>query len=232
MHNLNGTYQARARSAVERLNMAFLSAAAERRQGLDRGHGARSPAGLGQPRRDLVTIEDAVGWCDDGEWIFKRQTPIGYQTARASLPPVLAALGPADPRRIEALKFAATVEKIGAIAGADLAGSCTKGAISDGGATTKVKHAARFNRARDVVNGWEFDHRAGRVVRGAERIAFKVQRRNGKAFDLLCAVCVDGLDMGAILRASGWSAHGKQRKALAVAFLELLDLLRRDAGIA
>ena len=43
------------------------------------------------------------------------------------------------------------------------------------------------------------------------------QRGNAKditAFALLCAVCVDGQDMGQILRAHGWSGAKSQRRAL------------------
>jgi hypothetical protein len=234
-----------ARGVVERLTMAVINAAAVRRQGIGRGNGARSPAGLAQDRRTLGIVSDprtVEAVSDDGRTTMRMRldemmTPVGYKTARGTLPPVLAMLPQGDPRLRAAIMFADTVERIDSVKGADIGGDGAKGVLSDGGATTKVKHAARFNRVRDAVNGWTYDDKAGRVVRDRERVVLRVRRRRSnaqdiKAFELLCAVCVDGKDMREILVSRGWSAQSEQRKALAVALLDMLDTVRGAIGIA
>lgn len=237
--------QARARRQVEQITRAVLAAAADRRQGIGRSKGERSPAGLGQPRRALVSIEDrqfVEVQNPHGRGMVRMEThelltPLGHKTARGALPPVLRALDEVDPRLAAALMFAGTVERIGAVKGADPAGGDIKGGASDGGVTTKIKHVSRFHAVRDAVNGWVFDEELGRVVRGRERVVLKVKRQRGSAkditaFDLLWAVCVEGQDMLEILRGRGWSGHSAQRKELAAALLDLLDCVRSSLGVA
>ncbi|EAU45084.1 hypothetical protein R2601_22896 [Salipiger bermudensis HTCC2601] len=223
--------QGKARMVVEGLTRKILGAAAERRQGAGKSSGARSPAGLGQARRSLGVV-----W-DPARLGVPAETPVGYKTARAALPPVLAALAPQDPRLRAATMFAATIERIDSVKGVDLQGGDHKGGVSDGGVTTKIKHAARFNRVRDAVNGWAPHPVTGVVDRRVERVVLPVRRRRGKAqdikaFELLCAVCVDGRDMREILVSHGWSPHSRLRKALALELLELLDVTRAAIGVA
>ncbi|MDF0602136.1 hypothetical protein P1J78_15460 [Psychromarinibacter sp. C21-152] len=158
----------------------------------------------------------------------ERITPLGYRTARRALPRVLAALPETDHRRIAAELVGNSVERIGAVKGASLEGTDSKGGQSDGGATTRSKHAARLHLVEAVANGWTVDTATGRIRRGPERVVFEVQRRIGErqeinAFPLLLAVCVHGRDLQDILRAHGWSVQSKYTRALGQNVLDMLD---------
>jgi hypothetical protein len=218
--------QGRAAKYLGQVNLAIIAAAAGRRQGHDdRPHapgGARPPAALGQSRVALDVIEEAGA---DGR--PEPITPLGYKTARRALPRVLSDLSEVDPRRRAANQLADTMERIGSVKGSDLAGTDSKGGISDGGATTRVKHAERLLIIEMLANRWPH-RRRGRAMPAAERILMLVQRNGGKrqdikAFPALIAVCVDGLALDDVLRRHGWSAQTANRKALAEALLAALD---------
>lgn len=222
--------QARARAVVERLNLALLGRAAARRQGIGAGEGARSPLGLAQPRRRLGVIKEAAQAGD------RPVTPLGYKTALRALPPVLAGLSASDPRLQAAEMLASAVERIGAVGGVNLLGGDTKGKISDGGATTRIKHAARLRYIEGLANGWRVDPSHGAVTRGRPLVAFKVQRKRGKAQDIMAMrllelVCIEGQDLGQILRAHGWAEHSKHTKRLGLVVLILLDHVARGLGL-
>jgi hypothetical protein len=222
--------QARARAVVERLNLALLGRAAARRQGIGSGQGARSPLGLAQPRRRLGVIKEAAQAGD------RPVTPLGYKTALRALPPVLAGLPATDPRLQAAEMLASAVERIGAVGGVDLLGGDTKGGLSDGGATTRIKHAARLRYIEGLANGWRVDPSHGSVTRGRPLVAFKVRRQYGQAQDIMAMrllelVCIEGKDLGQILKAHGWSAHSKNTKRLGLVVLILLDHVARGLGL-
>lgn len=211
----------RARSFVETLTRRLLAETARTRQGGGRAEGARAPAALAQPRRVLVEIAPTRREADPS-------TPLGYRTAIRALPPALAALDLHDPRRQAAGMIADAAERIGSVGGGDPAGGDTKGGVSDGGATTRVKWATRLRLVEAAANGWPVSRRYGVEGRGPARVVMAVQRQRGKAqsikaLPLLLAVCVEGQDMAQILRAHGWSGHGKQRRALLLDVLAMLD---------
>lgn len=221
----------RAASYLARVNMEIVKAAGARRQGhLGRGAGARPPAALGGDRVQLVELQRPRG--GDRQ---ERITPPGYRTARRAPPRLLAQLPEADPRRQVAQLLADAVERVGAVKGVDLAGSDSKGGVSDGGATTRVKHAARLRLIEALANRWPIDRRHG-PRRGAARVLLAVKRggskrQNIKAFDALLALCVEGASVDAILRAHGWSAQAFNRTPLRDAILEALDDVAAGLGL-
>ncbi|WP_417723968.1 hypothetical protein [Salipiger sp.] len=215
----------KARDLVGRLNRLVMATAAERRQGIGSGNGARGLPGLGAGRVELHSL---TKWTPDGD---APVTALGYKTAVRALPPALSALDAKDPRRLAAAYIADAFERVDSIKGMDLGGGDIKGGLSDGGATSRVKHAERLRVIERKANGWALDRRTWRARRGAERVVLPVVRRRGDAdtrkeitaMGLLRAVCVEGMDMRQILAAYGWSTHGKHRKELLAALLELLD---------
>ncbi len=210
--------QGRAARYLARVNSIIIKAAAERRQGYGgRAAGKRPPASLAGAKVRLVKLPD------DG----RAGTPPGYKTATRSLPRALASLHRDDPRLRAAIDLADTVERIGSVKGADLQGSVTKAALSDGGATTRVQHAARLSVIEALANGWPIT-RTGRVDRGPERLALPVTRRNGriqqiKAFPAILAMCVDGVSADDLLRVHGWSVQTETRRRLLSGVLAALD---------
>ena len=182
----------------------------------------------------------ALGIVKNGQG--QRKTPLGYKTARHALPPILGLLSETDRRRRAADAFADAFEQIGAVKGVDWAGSTgsctggvTKGEISDGGITVKIKHAAQLRMLVAVVNGWPIDCNHGRIKSGPERVVLPVKRKRGnrqeiKAFPLLVATCVEGQDLATILRAHGWSVQAKHRHPLGEAVLNLLDEMADRLG--
>lgn len=218
MPAIHDAAQLRARSFVETLTRGLLAETARKRQGTGRSEGARAPAALGQPRRVLAAVSAPIG----------PLTPLGYKTAVRALPPVLASLDPMDPRRRAADMIADAAERIDSVGSGGGEGGDIKDGVSDGGVTTRIKWAARLRLVEAAANGWPCSARFGVAGRGAERVVMPVRRQRGKAqpikaMPLLLAVCVEGLDMAQILRAHGWSEHGKHRRALLVAVLALLD---------
>ncbi len=230
MPPINDPDQARARAVVERLNIRLISAAGGRRQGHDRAEGARLPAALGQPRRRLEVLTEPGR---DGR--PRPVTPLGYKTATRLLPPVLAGLDRADPRRRAADMIADAAERVSGASGSDLAGGDNSGLPSDGGATTRLKYAARLRLIEALANGWPISG-AGRLSRGAPLAVLPVQRlgrdrQQINAMPLLLAVCVEGADMAQILTLHGWSDHGRQRKILTDATLARLDDVAAGLGL-
>ena len=93
-----------------------------------------------------------------------------------------------------------------------MGGVYIKGGISDGGATTYVKHAARLQLIEVIVNKWRLDPLHGRVIKGDEFVMFGVRRQRGHAkgirvMRLLELICIEGLDMRQILELHGLSAQ-------------------------
>lgn len=204
-------------------NLAIIQAAAARRQGHGVSDGGRSPVALGAGRVHLRRLSERA---PDGR--IEPVTPLGFRTAVRALPRVLSALEESDPRRQAATFLADAVERVGAVKGVDWSAGDTKGGQSDGGVTTKIKHAHRLRLIEAAANGWPIDQRHGSVVRGAPALAMEVRRRRGsiseiKAFDLVVAVCVEGHDLAKVLSDHGWSVHSKHTAALGAALLDVLD---------
>lgn len=221
--------QGRAARYLARVNIEIIKAAGARRQRQARGAGARLPASLaGAPVR-LTAIKSAGS-------TERPETPPGYRTARRALPLVLSELAEHDPRLKAARMLADTCERVGSVKGADLAGTDAKGGQSDGGATTRVKHAARLRMIEALANGWPVERRHG-PRRGMPRVALEMLRQSRPdrqqimVFDALMAVCVDGLELAAVLRRYGWSVQAKPRVRLRAAVLAALDDVADGLGL-
>jgi len=165
----------------------------------------------------------------------ERVTPLGYKTAVRAQPRILAKLAKSDPRLKAATMLAGAVERVGSVKGADLGGTDSKAGVSDGGATTRVKHAAHLNIVEALSNGWLRDAR-GHIQHGPARVLMPLQRQRGnrqeiKAFPALCAVCVYGKLLDDLPRAHGWSAQTANRKALGDAFLVELEDVAEGLGL-
>lgn len=213
------------------INFAIVQRAGARRQGHGRAEGARLPVSVAGAAVSLGVIEDP------GDL----KTPIGYKTARRRLPPVLEALEPRDPRRMAADALASSVERLGASGGLDLSGGSGYTGPSDGGATTKIKHAARVRMIEAAANGWpcsifgEIERGRPRAVlsRGKPQTAQEIQARkrlNIMAFPALVAVCVEGRGLFDVLAAHGWSRQSPSAKVLAAGILAALDDVAEALG--
>lgn len=209
------------------VNAGLIAAACARRQG-HRDNGARAPLGLGADPVRLGVVKDHQG----------PQTPLGYKTARRALPrnlaPILGDLALTDPRRVAVDLVADVAERLSGAGGADWLGGDTKAALSDGGATTRCRLAARWRIIEAAANGWEIST-FGRITRGEETLALPVRRKRGKrqsikAIDLVVGLCVDGRSLADILIAHGWSAQTKHTKPLRAAALEVLDRVAKSLG--
>ncbi len=226
MGSVNMVGRGRAAVYLGRVNLEIVKAAAHRRQRVDQGTGARLPVSLAGAPVALEVIKTGRD----------RITPVGHQTARRALPPLLARLGPQDPRRMVADMLGDAVERVGAVKGSDLAGADSKGIASDGGATTRVKHAARLRLIEALANGWPVDRRHG-PRRGLPKVLMAPRRATNKrkailAFPALLAVCVEGASVDAILRAHGWSAQAFNRAPLRDAILAVLNDVAVGLGMA
>lgn len=221
----------RARLYLAAMNIKIIKAAAARRQAHGRGNGARLPAAMGHhPVAVQVLSEGRPG--PHG----RRITPLGYKTAVRALPPILAGLNATDPRRRAADLLASACERIGSIQGGNLEGAAPKAGVSDGGVTTRIKHASRLRVIKALANGWAVDMRQGPATDGPARVLMPVQRQGRnrqhiKAFPALVMLCVEGLDLAAILRRHGWSAKSDNTKALGLALLSILDDLAGALGL-
>ncbi|WP_291732315.1 hypothetical protein [Leisingera sp. F5] len=224
--------RSRAAAYLAGRNLAIVKAAALRRQRQGQGTGKRLPAALAGAPVQLVELSRPV----PGTKAQKdRITLPGHQTARRALPPILAKLPEDDPRRRASRMLGDAVERVGSVRGADLAGADSKGGLSDGGATTRVKHAARLRMIEALANRWPVDRRHG-PQRSVPRVLLTVKRSsknrsNIRAFDALMAVCVDGASVDAILRAHGWSAQAFNRNPLRDAILEALADVAEGLGL-
>jgi hypothetical protein len=214
------------------VNREIIRAAGARRMGEGRGAGARLPASVAGASVRLCVIDD----------LGVPVTPLGYKTARRTCAPILEALDPRDPRRVAADLLAASWERLGASGGVDYMGGDSKGGISDGGATTKIKHAERIRTIAGAVNGWPRG-RDGKLRRGHEAAVLRVQRggpasaraaperKEIKAFAALVALCVEGRGLYDVLRAHGWSAQSYNARRLAVGVLAALDDAAEALGL-
>ncbi|MFC6640832.1 MULTISPECIES: hypothetical protein [Sulfitobacter] len=209
------------------VNAGLIAAACARRQGY-RDNGARAPLGLGADPVRLGVVKDFRG----------PQTPLGYKTARRALPrnlaPILGDLALTDPRRVAADLVADVVERLSGAGGADWLGGDTKAALSDGGATTRCRLAARWRIIEAAANEWEIST-FGRITRGEETLALPVRRKRGnrqpiKAIALVLGLCSDGLSLAEILARHGWPEHSKHTRALRLAALEVLDRVAKSLG--
>lgn len=220
---------ARARLFTDAIAFRALTGLAERRAGHIGPHaGARPPAALGGARVHLEALTDPA---PEGS-AARPVTPLGYRTAIRALPPTLARLDRADPRRKVALMLADAAERIGSVGGAGWGGSGgggdTSGGQSDGGATTRCKWAIRLRRLRDLAQGASYGPGGKMVMPAAPRVALPVQRKGGKrqeikAWALVWALCVEGQDLTEILALHGWPKHSKHIKRLGDAALEILS---------
>jgi hypothetical protein len=210
------------------VNAGLIAAACARRQG-HRDNGARAPLGLGAGPVVLGLVSDRPG---------TTQTPLGYKTARRALPrnlaPILGDLALTDPRRVAADLVADVVERLSGAGGADWLGGDTKAALSDGGATTRCRLAARWRIIEAAANEWEIST-FGRITRGEETLALPVRRKRGnrqpiKAIALVLGLCADGLSLAEILTRHGWPEHSKHTRALRLAALEVLDRVAKSLG--
>jgi hypothetical protein len=223
--------QARASLYLGKINFMLIKAVAARRQGIGRkADGARLPAAMaGGP----VTLQTITRPLPNGK--AELITPLGHKTAVRALPRLLSGLDPADPRLAAARMLVDAVEKVGSIKGADLGGTDSKGGVSDGGATTRIKHAARLRVIEARANGWPIG-RTGRIQRGAPRVLLAVQRKRGNrqqilAYPSLVGICVDGLPLDEILRRHGWATHSAHRKDLSASLLLVLDDVAAALGL-
>lgn len=220
----------RAASYLARINLELIKAAGERRQARQgRAAGARSPAGLAAAP---VVCAELTRPTPSGKG--ERVTPLGYKTAVRRLPPILARLGDADPRRRAAAMLLDTVERVGSVAGANLEGTASKGHVSDGGATSRTALALRLTLMEALANGWPIE-RGGKVKRSAPRPILAVQRQNGNrqsimAWTGLVAICVEGQTTSDLLRAHGWCDTSRTRQAAGAAVLAALDDLADGLG--
>lgn len=222
--------QGRARLFLQAMNCKLIMRSARRRQGIGQGEGARAPVAPARRPVDLVEITHRT---PNGK--LEQLTPLGWKTARGVLPPVLARLDADHPHLIAANGFAVICERIGSIKGAAIDGACgdTSFGVSDGGATTKMRHAEALWQIRGAINKWPVARPSGRYIKGDDRVVVAPigggrKRQEIKAFDLVFRVCIEGQDMGTILKAHGYSAQTKNRKMLRVVIEELLDLMATE----
>lgn len=220
----------RAAAYLEKVNLAVIRHAMARRTAKDRGQGARPLPSLagGAVALEVITEPRPGGK-------VAPITPLGYKTAVRRLPPVLAGLGRDDPRRRAAVAFADAWERLGSSGGSSLEGGdpSASGLVPDGGATTRVKYAARLRDAL-AVTCRAASPKAGTLP--VSRVVLAPQRkgRGGqeiKAVSLLVGVCVEGRDMLEILGAHGWGRKASHRKTLAAALLDMLDDLADAWGM-
>lgn len=211
---------------AERVNVKLISGFAARRALLGRGQGERAAAGAARQRAELVELVEAapgggsvqparVGFSAVPAPMVELTRP-GFTAARRRLPPVLAALPELDAHRLAAEAFATACEKLGSMAGASAEGVRADGgaATNDGGVTTRVRYAATVAKVRAVTGPWPDPLRPGNT-RGA--------RRAITAHELVTAVCVEGLDMKAILIRAGWSGQRRDGARLTHAFGLLME---------
>lgn len=197
-----------AHAMASRMAQQIVLGRANLAQGVGVGDGARAPAGPARAPVELVELREPRG---DGR--FDRLTPIGYRTARVSLPRVLSDLPEADARRVVAGRYAHLVEKIGAMPCSGMEVSSRAGQ-SDGGATRRVGMAAELRALQACLQG----------------VALEPQRQRGGRCAILLRravdmVCLEAEEAAEILRAHGWSARGSQVKALSAAILAALEAM-------
>lgn len=212
--------QAAARFRSERINIAIIKNISARRAGIGLGNGARPVLGAARGAVDLVELSHTVR---DGvlfdQWKVERLTDRGAHTARRRLPVVLSGLAEGDPRRIAAHSYACAVEAIGSMGGASAEGQKVDGgpASNDGGASTRMMHAETIRAVEVALSG------RGDVIR--PHIPNAGGRRAIGALDLMRAICLQGVDVRAVLSAHGWSGQSRDALKLIAAALTLLEVM-------
>ncbi|TCP43945.1 hypothetical protein [Rhodovulum marinum] len=223
------------RGLVASLTLDILAAAAASRQGAGDGAGERPASGLA---RDPVVLGEVVELrrTPDGRQVEEPLTEPGTRTALRREPPILAKLSRHDGRRLAALAYASAVERVGAVRGASLGPEAPGGSsaeVPDGGAATRAQQAGMVRLARGTVNRWKWSRARRAYVEGPARVILRPSRGAARpitATELLDAIAIEGLDMAAILRRAGWSAHSKHRKALTESAAEMLTDLADAMG--
>lgn len=213
-------------------NLEIIKAAGQRRQ---RHYvaGARAPGSIaGAPVQLRVMDGPDVSALKDGrepsvEVAPIRKTEIGLKTAVRQQSRVLAHLAADDPRLAVAEMVGAAVERIGAIGGGGGEATASSGGISDGGVTTRIKHAQRLRMITAIANGWAVDGLHGNIAQGYPKVVMPVKRKRGnrqeiKAITLLLSVCVDGKDLSDVLKRHGWTVCSQHTSTLRKALMETL----------
>jgi hypothetical protein len=162
-----------ARQYLEGLNLSLIHSAGARAQGVSaHAEGARAPASIAAPPVALEVLRAApVYLCEADSPRRDRArpivpapgaliTPLGVKTALRRVPRALARLPRHDPRFITAAIYVDACERLGSVAGQDLAGASGGGGASDGGAVSGVQVVRVIARAHAAINGWEWDARA------------------------------------------------------------------------
>lgn len=214
----------RARLFLEGMTRQIIAQAGQRRQQPRGALGARAPAALAAPP---VTLQEIVERIAGGT---ERKTLPGHKTAARRVPPVLADLERADPRRRAADVLADVCERIESVRGSKLEGADKTGLVSDGGATSRVALAATLCLIEATVNDWPLDPKTRRFRRGADLIILRPRNAAGnrlpiKAMGLLRMVALDHATMRDVLAAHGWADHSAHKRILRRATLDLLDLV-------
>ncbi|WP_170765569.1 hypothetical protein [Ruegeria lacuscaerulensis] len=223
---------------VAALNLDLIAAAAARRQAVGKGAGVRSEPSLAAGSVDLIEIHDIDG---RGEITA---TARGEKTARRRAPAFLSRYHDHDGRRLAALRYLASVERIGGMKGsalsieADISGG--SGGISDGGVTSRVQDVKLVQMVHGLVNRWKWDPVCRDFVRTVPRVVLLPRRgadrhparRPITAVALLNGILIDGLSMAEILRRFGWSVQSKQRDTLTESAEEMLELIADKLGLS
>lgn len=236
---------ARMARVLDGCNAGIIAAAAARRQGIgSRAPGDRSAPGLAAGAVDLVEISarrvDGVTRNERGELepvhASERVTPAGYLTARRRAPSALRGLPEDDPRAFVAAVLVTAAERVGSVKGSAIeggSGGCD--GKNDGGATSRVIHATRLRMIEAGANGWRI-LRGGKIERGPDRVALKVQRASRQRADIMrfpaiCSHVVNGLSLDEILRRAGWAANARNRDALRAEILLGLECAAAGMGM-
>lgn len=220
--------QGRAASYLTKVNHEIIKHAQAKRQREGAAQGARLPGSLAGAPVKLTVIKGGLD--TDAE------TPVGYKTARRSVPPVLALLPSTDPRRMAADMICHSLERIGSVGASCLAPGDTKGSISDGGAVTRTAHASRLRQVIIAVNDWDRGADGLALPDQPQKAVLRVVRKHADAKHIwalraITATCVEGYDLSRILKDHGWSAQTRNRKALASGIYDALDRVATQFGL-
>jgi hypothetical protein len=235
-----------ARQYLEGLNLSLIHSAGARAQGVSaHAEGARAPASIAAPPVALEVLRAApVFVCDADSPRRDRAstararklvpaqgaliTPLGVKTALRRVPRALARLPRHDARFITAAIYVDACERLGSVAGQDLAGASGGGGASDGGAVSGVQVVRVIARAHAAINGWEWDaraHCAARPQRPLLVLAPRNCRAGRKAITaraLLDGVLIHSKTAKEILIDHGWSPQSPLVVRLNGLFVALL----------
>jgi hypothetical protein len=215
--------QRRARFGLQAINIKIIKAAALHRQAHGRGNGARLPAALGH--RPVMVREITEGRPGPQA---RRITPLGYRTATRALPPTLPAWMPPTRAVRRPICWAPHLSASDRSRAAIWLAAILTREYLIGGVTARVKHATRLRMIETIANGWAVDRRHGTITRDPDLVLMPVVRKGRnrqdiRAYSALVMLCVEGLDLAAILRRHGWSEQAKHTKPLGLALLATLD---------